>query len=101
MFDQELNKDSDSDDVKDENKSSKPVVARPTTKPTDKTRQTKSSYTFWKENDKAKLDSFPQFKDETIIKPKKIDDPETLKKIAQENEQVRASSSWNKAGTTW
>ena len=65
---------SDSDDVKEENgtmnnKSETPVVARPTTKPTDRTKKTESSYTFWKETDQAKLETFPQFKDDNYIKP--------------------------------
>jgi len=37
----------------------KPKVARPTTKPTDRNRKyEKESYTFWKEKDPAKLNSF-------------------------------------------
>jgi len=74
MFD-DNNLASDSDDVKEEKGGPKddisdvPRVARPTTKPTDRTKKTESSYTFWKETDKAKLQSFPQFQDDSYIKP--------------------------------
>ena len=79
MFDtgNQLNLNSDSDDIPEENptqkvtnkgnftktlaeaKDDQPKVARPTTKPTDKNRKyEKESYTFWKEKDPEKLNSF-------------------------------------------
>jgi len=56
-------------------------VARPTTNPTHNTKQLSkdNSYTYWK--DGVKPGSFPQNHDPDAIKPKKIEDPELLKKI--------------------
>ncbi len=39
-----------------------------------------SSYTYWVQNNK---DQFPQHQDKTIIQPKKIEDPEFLKKLEE------------------
>ena len=42
------------------NTEEKVKVARPTTKPTDRTKKlAKESYTFWTEKDKEKLNTFP------------------------------------------
>jgi len=49
---------SDSDDIVE--KKGGAQVARPTTKPTDKTRmKAKESYTYWTEKDKDKLATYP------------------------------------------
>jgi hypothetical protein len=79
MFDHNLD-DSDSDELKiEEDKNlfsgdpKEAKVARPTTKPTDKTKKLeKQSYTFWTEKDKEKLNTFPQFQDSSYIAPKKL-----------------------------
>ena len=39
-----------------------------------------SSYTYWVQNNK---DQFPQHQDKTIIQPKKIEDPDFLKKLEE------------------
>lgn len=75
-----------------------PKVARPTTKPTDKTKKLQNSYTFWTEKDKNKLNTFPQFTDASYIAPKKIDNPQ---QIPQDPLLVKNGSAWNKSGTTW
>ena len=55
-----------------------------------------SSYTYWVQNNK---DQFPQHKDTQIIAPQKINDPELLKQIEQQNQFNKSGSAWNKAGT--
>jgi len=53
-----------SDEDIEENKNEGATVARPTTKPTDRTKKLAkqaSSYTFWKEKDPEKLASYQQF----------------------------------------
>ena len=58
-----------------------------------------SSYTYWVQNNK---EQFPQHQDKSIIQPKKIDDPELLKKLEEQTNQLtlnRTGSAWNKAGT--
>ena len=52
-----------------------------------------SSYTYWVQNNR---EQFPQHKDKELIAPKKIEDPELLKKLEQTGGQ---GSAWNKAGT--
>jgi hypothetical protein len=55
------------------------------------------SYTYWVQNNK---EQFPQHANKDIIQPKKIEDPELLKKLAQaSNTAARQGSAWNKAGT--
>lgn len=76
-------------------------VARPTTKPTDRTKkigQRKPSYNYFAQQDKEILASFPQTQDPTIIQPKKITDPEQIKKY-EEPDLKKKNSAWNKAGT--
>ena len=57
-------------------------------------RKKEASYTYWVKNDK---EQFPQHLNKDLIAPKKIDDPELLKKI--ESQQNANGSAWNKAGT--
>ena len=54
-----------------------------------------SSYTYWVQNNR---EQFPQHKDKEMIAPKKIEDPELLKKLEQSAVQGNGSA-WNKAGT--
>jgi len=39
-----------------------------------------NSYTYWKQNN---MEQFPQYKDTSVIAPKKIDDPEILKQLVR------------------
>ena len=61
---------------------------------TDERLKKQSSYTYWVQNNR---EQFPQHKDQAIIAPRKLDDPEVVKQI---NQQANATgSAWNKAGT--
>ena len=53
-----------------------------------------SSYTYWVQNNK---EQFPQHQDKQMIAPKKIEDPELLKKL--EDTAAKKGSAWNNAGT--
>lgn len=101
--DQKTDKDLYDDSVNDNmtSKDEEVKVARPTTKPTDvrqKFGQRKPSYNYFAQQDKEILASFPQTQDPTIIQPKKLVDPELIKKI-EEPDLKKKNSAWNKAGT--
>ena len=58
-----------------------------------------SSYTYWVQNNK---EQFPQSQDKSMIQPRKIDDPELLKQLEHQTQQLtlnKTGSAWNKAGT--
>ena len=76
-------------------------VARPTTKPTDRTKQlAKVKYAFMTDEDKEKLNTFPQFTDPSHIAPKKLDG-QTAAILQDGPTLAKKGSAWNKAGTTW
>ena len=98
MFDEDLMAEEHNSPEKDSSGIEEAKVARPTTKPTDRTKKLgKQSYTFWTEKDKEKLNSFPQFADPSHIAPKKLEGIQN-----QGGPELKKNgSAWNKAGTTW
>jgi hypothetical protein len=58
-----------------------------------------SSYTYWVQNNR---EQFPQHQDKALIAPKKIEDPELLKKLEEQTSTLtltKTGSAWNTAGT--
>lgn len=58
-----------------------------------------SSYTYWVQNNK---DQFPQHQDKSIIQPRKLEDPDLIKKLEEQTKAMelnKTGSAWNKAGT--
>ena len=59
-----------------------------------------SSYTYWVQNNK---EQFPQHQDKSLIQPRKIEDPDLIKKLEEQTQAMEITknggSAWNKAGT--
>ena len=59
-----------------------------------------SSYTYWVQNNK---EQFPQHQDKSLIQPRKIEDPDIIKKLEEQTQALditkNGGSAWNKAGT--
>ncbi|CDW91631.1 uncharacterized protein loc101207721 [Stylonychia lemnae] len=55
-----------------------------------------SSYTYWVQKN---VEQFPQHQNKQVIAPRKIEDPDLIKKINEQNQLNNTGSAWNTAGT--